>query len=109
MANIRESDWKIFNKIKDIAIERFCEKAIVEYKEILEDTAEHVHNRYLLHYKVVQVRNKQMALIFDGHSRSKAWLQLLAMRGECLVDDSLVAELSEEFREATNPERSGGW
>ncbi len=44
-----------------------------------------------------------MSLLFDGHSRSKAWLQLLAIRGEMLADESLVAKLSEEFRNQTDP------
>ncbi len=65
---MKESDWKIFKKIKEN-------------------------------------RDKQMALIFDGHSRSKAHLQLLAMRGEGLVDEELLSQLSEEFIEQTDPAR----
>lgn len=72
MADITESDWKIFVKIKDIAIERFCENAFIEYKNILEDDSQNIHDRYLSHYKVVHATNKKMGSIFDGHSRSKA-------------------------------------
>ena len=107
MANIKESDWKIFTKIKDIAIERFCENVFVEYKKILDDSSEHIHDRYLLHYKMVRASNKEMASIFDGHSRSKAWLQLLGIRARGLADERLVSQLSDAFREETNPQRNG--
>jgi len=46
-----------------------------------------------------------MSLIFDGHSRSKATLQLLAIRGEGLADQELLKKLSKEFLEATDPKR----
>lgn len=104
---MKESDWKVFKEIKDKAIERFCEIALDEFREAMDDEGEHIHNRYLLNYKLVKNRNKQMSLIFDGHSRSKAPLQLLAIRGEGLADEELVAKLSEEFREQTNPKMRG--
>ena len=100
-----ESDWKIFKQIKDKAIERFCEIAFSEFRECMDDESTHIHNRYLLNYKLVQNRNKQMSLLFDGHSRSKAWLQLLAIRGEGLADEELLSKLTDEFRENTNPIR----
>ena len=74
---MKESDWKIFGKLKDRAIERFCELALDESQEVISDTETHVHNRFLLLTKLLKNRDKQLALMFDGHSRSKAWLQLL--------------------------------
>jgi hypothetical protein len=108
MADIKEADWKLFVKIKDDAIEKFCRSAFEEYADIMEDESEHIHNRYLLHYSIVENRNKQMALLFDGHSRSKAFLQLLAIRGEGLADETLISQLSEELQASTNPERVNG-
>ena len=48
-----------------------------------------------------------MALIFDGHSRSKEHLQLLAIRSEGLADETLLSNLSEEFFQQTDPKRAG--
>ena len=104
---MKESDWKIFKEIKEKAIERFCEISLSEFREILDDEKEHIHNRYLLNFKLVQNRDKQMALLFDGHSRSKATLQLIAIRGEGLADEALIAKLSQEFREHTDPTKRG--
>ena len=104
---MKESDWKAFAIIKDKAIENFCQIALDEFREAMDDENEHIHNRYLLNYKLVQNRNKNMSLLFDGHSRSKAWLQLLAIRGEGLANEDLLANLSDEFREETDPTKHG--
>lgn len=100
---MNESDWKIFKQIKDKAIEQFCSLCLAEFREVIDDESEHVHSRYLLNYKLVENRNKQMSLLFDGHSRSKAWMQLMAIRGEGLADEELVSKLTDEFRENTDP------
>ena len=60
---------------------------------------------YTLLYRIVINRDKQMSLIFDGHSRSKATLQLLAIRGEDLADQELLLKLSSKFLEATDPRK----
>jgi hypothetical protein len=104
---MKESDWKIFKEIKEKAIEKYCALALDEFKEAITDQSEHVHNRYLLLYKLVQNRDKQMALLFDDHSRSKATLQLIAIRGENLAEEELLAKLSDEFREQTDPNNHG--
>ena len=102
---MKESDWKIFKKIKEKAIEKYCTLMLGEFQEVIADESEHVHDRYLLLYKLVHSRNKRMSQIFDGHSRSKASMQLIFMRMEGLTDQSLVEKLSEEFQEGTNPAR----
>jgi len=104
---MKESDWKVFTDIKDKAIEKYCTLALEESKEVISDQKEHVHNRYLLLYKLLQNRNKQMSLLFDGHSRSKAWIQLIAIRSEGLADEVLLSKLSDEFRNETDPENHG--
>ncbi len=45
---IKKSDWKKFKIIREKAIERFCSRALEEFEEVLSNSAEHVHNRYLL-------------------------------------------------------------
>lgn len=103
-----ESDWNVFKEIKQEAIVRFCELSLAEFREAMDDETVHVHNRYLLNYKLVENKDKQMALFFDGNSRSKAPLQLLAIRGEGLADEELIKKLSTEFRDQTDP-KSRNW
>lgn len=104
---MKESDWKIFKEIKEKARNKFCENALAEFREAMDNDSEHIHNRYLLNYKLVENRDKQMSLLFDDLRRSKAWLQLIAIRGEGLADERLVAKLSDEFQQKTNPHNNG--
>jgi hypothetical protein len=48
-----------------------------------------------------------MALLFDGHSRSKAWIQHIAIRSVVIADKSLLAKLSDEFRDETDLGKDG--
>ena len=100
---MKESDWKIFKQIKEIALEKFCDICLVEFKGIIEDESKSMHDRYLLNYKKVQSRDKKLAQIFNGLSRSKAMIQLMGIRKEGIADDSLIQKLSDEFRDQTDP------
>lgn len=102
---MKESDWKVFKQIKENAIQAFCNIALSEFEEVIKDKNENAQEAYTLLYRLVVNRDKQMALLFDGHSRSKAHIQLLAIRGEGLADEALLSELSEEFLEQTDPKR----
>ena len=102
---MNESDWKIFKQIKEKAIEKYCSNAFADFSEIINNEKEHVHDRYLEFYKLVQKRDKELGNIFDGHSRSKATMQLLLIRRARLADDELLQKLSDEFFQVTDPER----
>ena len=102
---MKESDWKIFKKIKERAIDQFCRKALSEFEAIIGDESQDPHERYLYLFKLVDITNRHMALLFDGNSRSKAHLQLMAIRGEGFADINLVSQLSEEFQQQTNPDK----
>ncbi len=102
---MKESDWKVFKKIKEQAIEKYCTQCFCEFREIMADETKSVHERYGLNYGAVKKKDKRMAALFDGHSRSGAWLQLLGMRHDGLVDEAFLDQLSDEFREETNPNR----
>ncbi|CAA0117716.1 Uncharacterised protein [BD1-7 clade bacterium] len=100
-----ESDWKIFKNIRDGAIELFCQNALAEFKEIIDSAGSTNHDRYLVNYKVVNNKNKEMAMLFDGFSRSKASMQLMLIRKEGLADESLLTQLSDGFRAETDPSK----
>ncbi len=102
---MKESDWKVFKQIKEKAIERFCETALNEFGKVIDDDKEHVHHRYLLLYKLVRDRDKEMGLLFDGHSRSKAQIQLLNIRREGLCDELQLEKIGEDFLHDTDPKR----
>ncbi len=102
---MKESDWKLFKEIKDRAIDQYCRTALSEFGEIIDNEDQSAHERYLYLYKIINNSNRKMSPLFDGHSRSNAGFQLLAIRREGLADERLVSELSEEFRQETDPSR----
>ncbi|KGK42372.1 hypothetical protein LH51_07540 [Nitrincola sp. A-D6] len=102
---MKESDWQKFNVIKEKAIEQFCTQTLNEFEGVIANTGESAHDRYLQLYQLVRNRDKEMAFIFDGHSRSKAPIQLMVIRSHGLADEALLAELSDEFRDQTEPQR----
>lgn len=104
---MKESDWKQFKVIREKAVERFCVRALEEFEEAISHGDRHPHNRYLLFSRLVQNRDEEMSLIFDGNSRSRAAIQLTVIRAKGLVEESLLAGLSDEFREQTDPVRHG--
>ncbi|WP_371194461.1 hypothetical protein [Glaciecola sp. SC05] len=100
---MNESDWKIFKQIKELAIDKYCSLALDEARDIVLGDRESSHETYVYLCKILQNREQHLAVMFDGHSRSKAWLQLIAMRTEGLAEQALLDKLSEEFRIKTDP------
>ncbi len=102
---MKESDWKIFKKIKEKALDKYCNRILKEFSNVIEKKNANAHSRYLELYKLIHDRDELLADIFNGHSRSKAGFQLLMMRREALADEALLKELSDEFYQSTDPER----
>jgi|JI9StandDraft_1071089.scaffolds.fasta_scaffold49373_3 hypothetical protein len=103
MANITEADWKVFKQIKAHALEKYCVQCLDEFKAIGEKTELSPHERYLLIFRAVEQRDITLANIFNGLSRSRAYLQLVLIRREGLADPALVAQLSEMLQAQSHP------
>src|SRR5690606_17062176 len=102
---MKESDWKIFKRIKEKALEKYCSNALADFSRIINNEKEHVHNRYLELYGLVQKRDEELVRLFDEHSRSKAEMQLRLIRKAGLAYEELLGKLSDEFFKFTDPER----
>jgi hypothetical protein len=101
---ISESDWKKFKKIKEEALERFCGTILNDVSEGLESSDNPTnHSKYLYLYKLIENYDKQVALLFNDHSRSKATIQLLMLRQKGLVNEADLKGISNELKEHTNP------
>lgn len=100
---MKESDWKLFKKVKEIALERFCAEAMSDFEEAVQKEDTSNHEKYLNLYKLVENADKRMSLLFDGHSRSRAQLQLTLFRSEGLVENHGLEGMSDELLKATEP------
>ena len=100
---MKESDWKKFKRVKELALERFCTKAMADFEEAIQKEDLSNHGRYLYLYELVQNADKRLSLLFDGHSRSKAQLQLTLIRSEGLVENHELEGMSDELLKSTEP------
>jgi beta-galactosidase beta subunit len=94
-----KSDWKHFNRVKEIALERLCTRILQNVCESATNESKTPHERYLDVYKLVMESNKDIARGFDFHSRSRVISQLLAMQSLEVIDDSDLVKFSDEIRD----------
>ena len=97
---IKESDWKVFRRLHQVALERFCQRVIEEINDATSNCSEHYHERYLEVFDLIMDRNEKMARAFDDMSRSRAFLLLANIRQSQLLTDEEFSEFSVEAREA---------
>jgi|SRR5579872_2148806 len=96
---IKESDWKIFRRVHQAALERYCDSVLSEIRYYATDREMNSHQRYLKIYEIIHERDEKLAVLFDGKSRSKALMQLVGLRHHGLLPDAEFAEFSEETRD----------
>ena len=102
---IRETDWKVFKRLWEVALERISQQILDESQIICNKSGETAHQKYLELYKHIYERDNVITRIFDKFSRSSALLSLHQIRSMNLLTDAEVSELSEEAQQATNPHR----
>lgn len=96
--NIAKSDWKIFKRVRDKALDRFCRKVLEECESICRNEAKSAHERYGTLYGHMQDRNKEMANAFDDFRRSTAVLCLMLMHKYDLLTDEEIREFSDDVQ-----------
>ncbi len=96
--SIKESDWKVFRELKDIALERFCQRVLTEVIAATSKPGQTFHERYLAVFQLIKDRDEDLAIAFDGASRSNAILQLAKIQYHQLLTAEEMARFSEETR-----------
>ena len=86
--DLPESDWKAFRKLREAALERFCEQVFSEIRLIASDRNKTAHARYLFVYELIHERDDQIARAFNNPRRSAAVLQLATMRSLDLITEA---------------------
>jgi hypothetical protein len=97
MRDIAESDWKIFKRLRELALERFCQRVLDDVARISSDTAKSSHERYLAIHRLVRERNKDIDPIFDTLRRSAAMQQSCSFRLNDLVADEELEQFSSQL------------
>jgi len=99
MFEIRESDWKVLRRVKEAALDRFCQGALARIQEASAEKVGTAHERYLNMFRLIENEDGEMAEIFDDLRRSNAVTHLLSMRAAGLVTDEEYADFSQELRD----------
>jgi hypothetical protein len=95
---IPEADWKVFRRLRAVALERFCERVLSEIDAVRADTGKSSHERYLQIYRLIDRRDDDLAKAFNHPRRSVAVLQLAALRHHDLLNEDEFLRLSEDTR-----------
>ncbi|MGE8147282.1 hypothetical protein ACQKP7_19115 [Pseudomonas frederiksbergensis] len=80
---ILESDWKKFKGLRQIALDRFCQNVLADAKTIAQHDALSAHTRYVMLYRLMRDRDKDLVQAFDDNSQSRSsalmglWLMVM--------------------------------
>ncbi len=97
-----EADWKVLRGLKDVALERFCQRVLEEAAPLVNGSAEggSSHHRYLALFKLIDQRDDELGDTFNNLRRSTALTQLSLMCYHRLVTDEELAHFSPQTRQA---------
>lgn len=97
--SISDSDWKNYNELYDLALDRFCQGVLADVQTIAQNEALSAHARYRTLYRLMRNRDKNMAMAFNVGRRQEVSLSLRLMIAYDLLNDQELAVLSDELRE----------
>jgi hypothetical protein len=108
MADIPERDWRAFRELRELALERFCERVLREITALASSAGSSWHQRYGMVFGLLEQRDDELARAFNGPSRSKAILQLAAIYSHALLTEDELARFTPETRERLRVIAPGG-
>lgn len=89
-----EADWRVFRELRELALERFCERVLGEIRKLTDEGGSY-HERYGKIYGLILKRDKQMAAAFDGFRRSWMHEHLIVICNLGLLTREEVVRFSE--------------
>ncbi len=95
---IPEKDWKVFRELREVALERLCQRALRDAKAVVEKPATSQRERFSELFALVEERNEQIARGFDDPKRSAMLLQLAFIHRLGLLESQELARFSEGIR-----------
>jgi hypothetical protein len=93
-----DSEWQLFRKLGEVALDRFCQRVLAEIGPLVQDASQSHHARYAAIYRLLQQRDLELAKAFDNPSRSTALRQLAWIRSLDLLTEEEFAGFSAATR-----------
>ena len=97
--DVRESDWRVFRELRQIALDRFCKRVLEEVNRHSGNASRSHHERYRDVYRLLRERDEELARAFDDPRRSHMISQLAAIYSRDLLNPEEFARFSPETRE----------
>ena len=97
--DIKESDWKVFRKLREVALERYCKRVLQEVRQLVDKESGSTHKSYLKLWGLLRNRDRRLGRAFNNPKRSQAIVQLTNMVAENLLTEDELEQFSEETRE----------
>ena len=97
--DIKESDWKTFRKLRELALDRYCQRVLKDVQQLLGNRDDSNHERYLKLWALLQDRDETIAIAFNDPRRSNAFVQLVNIVAEDLLTKAELSQFSEDLRE----------
>ncbi len=98
MTRMAESDWKKFKKVREVALDRFCQRVLEQARSTCDDKSQTAHERYGALYGFIHDENRAMARAFDDFRRSTAILCLIEFQDLGLLSDEDSAQVSDSVQ-----------
>jgi len=99
MRDIPESDWRQFKRVRQVLLERFCQRTLDDLAAMLRARQGSAHDQYRRAYELIAKRDKELACAFNDFRRSTAVMQLVIMRGMGLLSDEELRVFSEQTQQ----------
>ena len=97
--DIKESDWKTFRKLRELALDRHCQRALKDVQQLLGNRDDSNLERYSKLGALLQDRDETIAIAFNDPRRSTAFIQLANIVAEDLLTKTELNQFSEDLRE----------
>jgi len=94
-----ELDWKVFRELREVALERLCERILDEAATLISNPDRTHHQRFGELFGLIRDRNHDVARGFDGPKRSAMLAQLSVIHSLGLLEPADMARFSAETRE----------
>jgi len=95
---VPESDWRVFRDLREVALQRFCERVLGDLGRLCADVSKSPHERYLAVYRWLQDRDREMAIAFNDPKRSQTIPQLAAIHGHNLLEPDELSRFTPQTR-----------
>jgi hypothetical protein len=96
--DLPESDWRLFRQLREVTLERLCERALKEVAVAARDAARTNHERYLNVFRLLKERDRELADAFNDPRRSRMIRQLAAMHALRLLEPDELAGFTPRTR-----------